>query len=95
MKKGITNALLYPKSSTMREGWKGNEPSQFATPVFSAASNDKSPTVPKAENLKTPHLQKQIFKKTNNQLTEGVADNQAPRHNENLSLVCYGLLWLH
>lgn len=92
MKKGITNALLYPKRSTRREGWKRNEPSQFATPVFSAASNDKSPTVPKAENLKAPHLQKQLKKK--NQQTEGMVDNQAPRHNENLSLVCYGLLWL-
>lgn len=63
MKKGITHALLYPKSSTMRERWEWNEPSQFATPVFSAASNDKSPTAPKAENLKAPHLQKQIKKK--------------------------------
>lgn len=67
MKKGITNALLYPKRSTRREGWKRNEPSQFATPVFSAASNDKSPTVPKAENLKAPHLQKQFKKKINKQ----------------------------
>lgn len=63
MKKGITNALRYPKSCTMWEGWKGNEPNQFAAPVFSAASNDKSPTVPKTENLKTPHLRKQIKKK--------------------------------
>lgn len=92
MKKGITNALLYPKSSTMRERRERNEPSQFATPVFSAASNDKSPTAPKAENLKAPHLQKKIKKK--NQQTEGIVDDQAPRHNENLSLVCYGLLWL-
>lgn len=29
-----------------------------------------------------------------NQQTEGMVDNQAPWHNENLSLVCYGLLWL-
>lgn len=93
MKKGITNALLYPKSSTMRERWEWNEPNQFATPVFSAASNDKSPTAPKAENLKAPHLQKKIKKKKNQQ-TEGIVDNQASRHNENLSLVCYGLLWL-
>lgn len=43
----------------MGEGWKGNELTQFAAPVFSVASNDKSPTILKAENLKAHYVQKQ------------------------------------
>lgn len=75
----------------MGEGWKGNEPTQFAAPVFSVASNDKSPTILKAENLKAPHLQKEK-KKINKQKVSW--HNQVSRQDENLSLVYYDLLGL-
>lgn len=51
--------------------------------VFSVASNDKSPTILKAENLKAPHLQKQKKK-----------IKQETRQDGNLSLAYYSLLGL-
>ena len=91
MKKGITNTLSHPKSSTVGEGWKGNEPTQFAAPVFSVASNDKSPAILEAENLKALRLQKQ--KNLINRRYRATI-NQVSRQDENLSLVCYDHLGL-